>query len=116
MGVRPCQMRAIMADSPCKKSSCCQPAKDLQRRLLGARREVASGADARGAALFAGARSDELARSLYEKSVGSKEWFGKADAARVGVEEIEVWFEEFLGVGGDCVCDAGRSEIVNRAV
>src|SRR5712692_2521377 len=116
MDVRPCQMRAIIADSPCKKSSCCQPAKDLQRRLLRARREIAGGADAGRAPGFARACGDEFARFLHEKRMRSKEWFGKADAARVGVEEIEVWFEEFLGVGGDCVCDAVRSEIVNRAV
>src|SRR6266849_4052822 len=115
MGVRPCHMRAIMADSPGEKSSCCQPAKDLQRRLLRARHEIAGGADARGAALFAGACGDEFARFLHEEGVRSKERLGEADAAGVGVEEIEVWFEEFFGVSGDCVFEAIRDEIINRA-
>jgi len=47
--------------------------------------------------------------------VCSKERLGKADAARVGIEEIQIWLEEFPCVGGDNVFHAGWSEIINRA-
>jgi hypothetical protein len=43
-----------------------------------------------------------------------KEWFGKADATGVGIEEIQIWLEEFLCVGGDYVFHAGWSEIAAR--
>src|SRR5882762_1223068 len=47
--------------------------------------------------------------------VCSKKRLGKADAARVGIEEIQIWLEEFLRVGRDNVFHAGWSEIINRA-
>src|SRR5229473_8384272 len=92
-----------------------QPVQDGEGGFFCARGEIAGGADAGRAALFAGTGGDEFARFLHEESVRSKERFRKADAARVGVEEIKIWFEEFFGVGGDCVFPAGRSEIFNRA-
>src|ERR1700674_5448273 len=47
--------------------------------------------------------------------MGSKERLGKPDAAGVGIEEIQVRFEELLRVGGDNVFHAGWSEVINRA-
>jgi len=46
--------------------------------------------------------------------VRSKEGFGKADAARVGVEEVQVWLEEFLGVGREGILHPRRRELVDR--
>src|SRR5712664_4936883 len=94
---------------------CTQPVENRKGGFFCARGEIAGGADAGGATLFAGARGNELAGFLHEESVRSKEGFGEADSTGVGVEEIEIWFEEFFGVGGDCVSQAGRSEIFNRA-
>jgi hypothetical protein len=79
-------MRAIIADSPGKKSSCCQPAKDLQRRFLRACREVARGAHAGWTSLLTGASGNEFAGFLHEETVRSKEGFGETDAAGIRVE------------------------------
>ena len=87
-----------------------QPVEDSEGGLFRAGGEIAGGADAGGAALLAGARGDEFAGFLYEKSVRSKEGFGEADSAGVGVEEIKIWFEEFLGIAGDGVLQpSGRA-------
>src|SRR5260370_1377966 len=91
-----------------------QPVEDGEGGFFCARGEIAGGGDAGRAALFAGTGGGEVARFLYEGGVGSKERVRKADAAGVGVEEVKIWFEEFFGVGGDCVFHAGRSEIFNR--
>ncbi len=45
----------------------------------------------------------------------SKERFGETDAAGVGVEEVEIWFEEFFRVGGENIFHAGPREMFDRA-
>ena len=82
-----------------------QPVENGEGGFFRARGEIAGGADAGGAALLAGARGDEFAGFLYEKSVRSKERLGETDTGGVGVEEIEIWFEEFLGIAGDGVLE-----------
>ena len=64
--------------------------------------------------MLAGARGDKFAGFLNEETVRSKEWLGKADAAGVGVKEVEVWLEKFFGIGRDNVVHARRGEIFNR--
>src|SRR5882762_5334407 len=92
-----------------------QPVEDGEGGFFRARRAITGGAYAGRAALFALTGGDEFAGFLHEESVRSKEGFGKAYAAWVGVEEVQVWFEEFFGAGGDNVFHAGRSESFNRA-
>src|SRR5204862_7595875 len=92
-----------------------QPVEEGEGGFLCARGEIAGGAHAGGAALFALTGGNEFVGFLHEETVRSKEGFGEADAAGVGIEEIKIWFEEFLGVGGDSVFHAGRSESFNRA-
>src|ERR1700674_1115040 len=113
MGERPCHMRAIIAVSPYKKISCCQPVQDRQCRLLGPPCQVARRAHARWATLLAGAGGNELACFLDKQSVRSKEGFGKADAAGIRVEEIKIRFEEFFCVGGNGVFEARWREIAS---
>src|SRR5258708_22429834 len=92
-----------------------QPVEDSEGGFFCARGEIASRANAGGATLFAGARGDKFASFLHEEGVRSKEGFGKADAARVGVEEVQVWLEEFLGVGREGILHPRRNEIFNHA-
>src|ERR1700687_5946043 len=65
-----------------------QPVEDGEGGFFGARGEIAGGAYAGRAALFALTSGDEFAGFLREENVRSKEGFGEADAARVGIEEI----------------------------
>src|SRR5260370_10133658 len=81
-----------------------QPVEDGEGGFFSARGEIAGGADAGRTALFAPTGGNEFAGFLHEESGRSKERFRKADAARVGVEEIKIGFEEFFGGGGGGVC------------
>src|SRR5437588_4103518 len=74
---------------------CTQPAENGQRRFFGARREIASGTNARRAALFAVAGGNQFARFLQEQVVRAKQRFRETDAARIGVVEVQIWLEEF---------------------
>ncbi len=56
--------------------------------------------------MFAGAIGDEFARLGNKEGVCAEERFGKSDAAGIGVEEVEIWLEEFFGVGFDGVFQA----------
>src|SRR5882724_5936011 len=93
-----------------------QPVENGERSFLRAGGEIAGGADAGGATLFARTRGDEFARFLHQELVRSKERFRKANAPRVGVVQVQVRFEEFLGVAGDCILHSGRSDIFYRAI
>src|ERR1700687_5624973 len=112
--------RGLLRGEPRKFIGSCshlstQPVENGEGGFFCARGEIAGGADAGRAALFASTGGNEFAGFLYEETVRSKEGFGKAYAAGVGIEEVQVWFEEFFGAGGDNVFHAGRSEIFNRA-
>src|SRR4029077_4665081 len=73
-----------------------QPIKDGQRRFLCARRQISRWTDARRTPLLAPARCDQLAGLLHQQFMRAEKRFRKADAARVGVEEIQVGLEELL--------------------
>src|SRR6266446_1925841 len=82
--------------------------------FFGARRKIARRAHTGRAALVALACGNELARFLHEEIVGAEKRLRKADAAGVGIEEIEIWLEEFLCVGGDGIFKASRGEFRSR--
>src|SRR6266702_4053546 len=88
-----------------------QPVENSEGGIFCARGEIACGTHARRAALFTGTRSDEFACFLYQKCVRSKEGFGKADAAGISVVQVQVWLEEFFGVGGKGVLQASWREV-----
>src|SRR5213594_1949848 len=76
-----------------------QPVENGEGGFFRARSEIARGAHAGGAALFAGARSNKVACFLHEEIVRSKEWFRKADAAGISIVQVQVGFKEFFGFG-----------------
>src|SRR5437660_4617853 len=89
-----------------------QPVENGERSFFRARCQIAGGADAGWTALLAGTRGDQFARLLHQERVRSKQRLGKAYAAGISVVQVQVWFEEFPGVEGDCVFQTGRSEIL----
>ena len=68
--------------------SCAEAGEDRQGRFFGALASFAYGADARRAAIFAGARGDQLARFCEQEVVRAVQRLGKSDSAGIRVVEI----------------------------
>src|SRR6266567_4036884 len=88
-----------------------QPVENSEGGIFCARGKIACGTHAGRAALFAGTRGDEFVGFLHQESVRSKEGCGKADAAGISVVQVQVWLEEFFGVGGKGVLQASWREV-----
>src|SRR6266404_3330619 len=91
-----------------------QPIEYGQRCFLCARRHVSRGTDARWASLLASTRRDELARLLHKQCMRAEKRLGKADAARVCIEEIQVRLEELLRARTNCLFQSRRRKDFNR--
>src|SRR5580704_2670174 len=75
---------------------CAEAREDCQGCLFCALAAFSYWADARWAAVFAGAGGDQFARLGKQQAVRPEERFGKADSSWVRVIEIQVGLEEFL--------------------
>jgi hypothetical protein len=75
---------------------CAEAREDCQGCLFCALAALSYWADARRAAVFAGAGGDQFARLCEQQAVRPEERFRETDSARVCVIEIQVGLEEFL--------------------
>ena len=79
-----------------------QALQDGEGGFFGALTFFASGSDARGAAPFAVAADNQLARFFQKQVVHAVERLAEADASRVRIIKIQVRLKEFLlSKGGD---------------